>query len=319
MASHNRVTIFLLTGTLALISVACSRVNSLWGSDEPQEPVAVSSSPAEPTDDFEPVATPTTQPPLDPKKAYEQALDAAYSAATISQSAQSADDWKLVISRWQEAIKLLKQVPSSSSFHAIAQTKLAQYQGNLRIAQQQAARPRPSAPAGRAIATAPGSVFRPVNRSAAESPSPQASDTESKSESDTGTESKTDTGSPAVFKVPIKRRASGTPIIDVTFNGGQTFEMVVDTGASGTVITQAMAKRLNVVPQGEVTADTASSKGIKLRTGKVQSIAVQGLVAKDVQVAIAGPQLDLGLLGQDFFGSYDVLIRQNDIEFQPRQ
>ncbi|MHC5830812.1 MAG: retroviral-like aspartic protease family protein, partial [Nostoc sp.] len=45
----------------------------------------------------------------------------------------------------------------------------------------------------------------------------------------------------AVFTAPIKRRIGGTPIVEVTFNGQQKFEMIVDTGASGTVITQEMA------------------------------------------------------------------------------
>ena len=44
-----------------------------------------------------------------------------------------------------------------------------------------------------------------------------------------------------VFRVPIKRRSGKTPVIDVTFNGNQVFEMILDTGASGTLITQQMA------------------------------------------------------------------------------
>jgi predicted aspartyl protease len=94
--------------------------------------------------------------------------------------------------------------------------------------------------------------------------------------------------------------------------------MIIDTGASGTVITQAMAQSLGVVPEGEVTADTASGRGIKFRTGKVQSIAVEGVVAKNVRVAIGGPDLELGLLGQDFYGNYDVWIKKNVIEFHRR-
>jgi predicted aspartyl protease len=118
-----------------------------------------------------------------------------------------------------------------------------------------------------------------------------------------------------VFKAPIKRRAGRTPVIDVTFNGGQTFEMIVDTGASGTVITQAMANRLGVVSEGKVLADTASKQGVQFLTGTVRSIAVAGVVARDVKVAIAGPELQLGLLGQDFYGKYDVWIKQDVVEF----
>ena len=94
--------------------------------------------------------------------------------------------------------------------------------------------------------------------------------------------------------------------------------MIVDTGASGTFITQAMAEKLSVVADSEVTADTASAKGVKFRVGKIKSIGVAGVVAKDVSVAIAGPDLDTGLLGHDFFGNYDITIKRDFIEFQSR-
>ena len=56
-----------------------------------------------------------------------------------------------------------------------------------------------------------------------------------------------DTG---VYRIPIKRRSGNTPIIDVTFNGQKTFEMIFDTGASGTLITQSMANALQLKPSG---------------------------------------------------------------------
>lgn len=309
MPSLDRAAILLLSGTLALINVGCSQVNSLWSFNEQPEPVAsVSPSPADDlADDPEPVATPISQPPLSAKDTYERGLDAAYSAASLGQSAQSPEDWQLVMSRWQEAIKLLKGVPSSSPYHAIAQSKIAEYQSNLRIAQQQAT--RPSDPSRTIVATAPGTVALPLTPSPTKTPSTAGAPTPSK----------TNTANPeGVIKVSIKRRAGQTPVIDVTFNGGQTFEMIIDTGASGTVITQAMAQSLGVVREGEVTANTASGKGIKFSTGKVESIAVEGIVAKDVRVAIGGPDLELGLLGQDFLGNYDVWIRKDVVEFHQR-
>jgi aspartyl protease family protein len=59
-----------------------------------------------------------------------------------------------------------------------------------------------------------------------------------------------------VFQAKIKRREANIPVIEVTFNGKQKFEMMVDSGASGTVITPAMAKALGVVLQGTVQAQT---------------------------------------------------------------
>ncbi|HEY9606929.1 MAG TPA: retroviral-like aspartic protease family protein [Allocoleopsis sp.] len=325
-ALRNRAVILLFSSTLAVMSVACSRINSSQHSESPQAPVATvptPSPPADSADNPEPVATPSSQPKLSDKEAYEQAVDAALSAESIGQSAQSPDDWRLVISRLQEAIKLLNQIPSSSPYHAPAQSKLAQYQKNLRLAQQRSTHPGSSSASKTAIALTPGTVFQPVGPSSqtpgASSPTAKSTpEADSTDESTDDTESTTNTASPQIFKAPIKRRMHQTPVIDVTFNGKQTFEMVVDTGASGTVITQAMAQRLGITPSGEVTASTASAKGVKLRTGKVQSIAVAGAVVKDVQVAIGSPDLEIGLLGQDFYSKYDVLIRQNVVEFHPR-
>jgi len=121
-----------------------------------------------------------------------------------------------------------------------------------------------------------------------------------------------------VFSAPIVRRASGIPIIQVTFNSTKPFDMMVDTGASGTLITQQMAKILGVKQDGFIQINTASARGVKIPTGVVNSIEVDGAVVQNVKVAIAGPELDVGLLGHDFFGQYDVTIKENIVEFRRR-
>jgi predicted aspartyl protease len=72
-------------------------------------------------------------------EAYNRAMDIAVGASTISKSAVSRDDWKLVANSWQQAINLLKQVPASSPQHTIAKKKLSQYQLSLADAKQKAA------------------------------------------------------------------------------------------------------------------------------------------------------------------------------------
>ena len=124
-------------------------------------------------------------------------------------------------------------------------------------------------------------------------------------------------GNPKVFQAKIKRRAAGTPVIDVTFNGNKTFEMIVDTGASGTLITQRMASALGVRSVGKIKAGIADGSVVEFDLGRVQSIGVGGAIVKNVEVAIA-KQMDIGLLGHDFFGNYDVKIKQNVVEFYPR-
>lgn len=118
--------------------------------------------------------------------------------------------------------------------------------------------------------------------------------------------------------VPIKSRLGGIPIVDVVFNNSQTFEMLVDTGASGTVITEAMAKALGVETAGIAQIDTASGRGVEFPLGIVSSIDVGGASIQNVTVGIAS-QLDRGLLGQDLLGQYDVTIRDGLLEFQPRE
>ncbi|MDY7012053.1 MAG: retropepsin-like aspartic protease [Cyanobacteriota bacterium] len=119
------------------------------------------------------------------------------------------------------------------------------------------------------------------------------------------------------FRIPIKRRDRGTPVIDVRFNGQYTFEMLLDTGASHTVITPAMAQRLSLEPRGVAVADTASATGVEFPIGLVESMQVGSVAVNDVLVAVS-PALTLGLLGQDFYGNRDVIIRENYVEFWSR-
>jgi predicted aspartyl protease len=123
---------------------------------------------------------------------------------------------------------------------------------------------------------------------------------------------------PGVFQAPILRRQGGIPVISAVFNDSQPFEMMVDTGASGTVITPIMAELLGIVPTGRGKADTPSQKGVEFDIGLLSSIAVGGATANNLAVAIA-PALEIGLLGQDFFSQYDVTIKEDVVEFRIRE
>ncbi|WP_254625987.1 TIGR02281 family clan AA aspartic protease [Nostoc sp. TCL240-02] len=120
-----------------------------------------------------------------------------------------------------------------------------------------------------------------------------------------------------VFRVLIKRRFGGTPVIDVTFNDKKTFEMIVDTGASGTIITQSMANTLKLQTTGTMQAQIADGSEVEFPTSKVKSIAAGGVTANNLQVAIA-PKASIGLLGHDFFGKYDIKILEREVEFHHR-
>ncbi|MEH1822113.1 MAG: hypothetical protein V7L31_24065 [Nostoc sp.] len=83
-------------------------------------------------------ATPQAPPQADP---YPDATSKAIGAATISQSAHSSDDWKLVAQMWQEAIALMKSVPNTSSNYAVSRKKAEEYQRNLAYANKQVIKP----------------------------------------------------------------------------------------------------------------------------------------------------------------------------------
>lgn len=241
--------------------------------------------------------TVTRSPAIDPVTAFRLGRQKAAGALSISQSAQSQDDWKLVVNRWQQAIDLLQAIPAISDQYVQAQALLVEYEHQLSRAQQQAARPTQTAPPPQTEIVV-GDPSQPVSAD--------------------GRDHNTSVGA-KVFQAKIKRRDGGTPIIEVMFNGKQPFEMIVDTGASGTVITQRMATTLGVTPTGYTQVDTVSQKGIRVPLGTVRSMEVNGMIVKDVKVAIAGTELGIGLLGHDFFGSYDITVKQDVVEFRTRE
>jgi aspartyl protease family protein len=120
--------------------------------------------------------------------------------------------------------------------------------------------------------------------------------------------------------VLIKRRSAGVAIVDVKFNGRRSFEMMVDSGASKTVITRSMAKALGINTShvvGTLGASTANGY-VEFPIVYVSAMEVGGLKSYQVPVAVAGPDMDMGLLGQDFLQKYDFTFRGNRIEFHKR-
>jgi predicted aspartyl protease len=294
--------LMLLTSLLVYGNVACQRDSDLnvqsTASPPPTTPVKAKASQPNPTS---PLAKPTSA-PTDP---FQLAIDRASSAYRMGKSAQSSDDWRLVEKRWQQAIELLKSVPVSSPRQAQVKQKLTAYQQNLAYAQRQANRSTTVLNPDGVIVISPELLpqRRPQPSGPIAAAVPQAA---------------SPVQSSGVFHAPIVRREGNTPVIRVMFNNSQPFEMIVDTGASGTLITRQMANTLGVVAVAQANVDTASQRNVIFPLGYVQSIEVGGAVANDVLVAVAGPELDVGLLGHDFFGHYDVTIRENEVEFRER-
>jgi predicted aspartyl protease len=309
---------FILFSSLILLSTGCT--NRLLNQDSGEEIASTMVDSAIPTAITNLTAAPVAKNSSEavatrPSVHYQQGIDRASSAFVLSRSAQSQDDWSLVARRWQQAIDLMNAVPASSPTYPQAQAKVKEYQINLAYAQKQANRSTTANASGNRVTirsqpailpspVAPTPVAPPVAAAARPPIVPP-------NPSPTVTQQRT-------FYAPIVRREGNTPVIQVTFNAAQTFDMIVDTGASGTLITDRMAQLLGVVPVAATRVDTASESGVIVPLGYVNSIEVNGAKTQNVMVAIAGPQLSTGLLGHDFFGNYDVTIREHEVVFRER-
>jgi predicted aspartyl protease len=222
------------------------------------------------------VAEPAPVPPSATPDSFREAVNRATSAVAIGQSAQSKADWQLAASRWQQAIALMDQVPSSSPNSAQAQTKAQEYKQHLAAAQNRAT----------------GSIAP----AAALTPAPKAA-------------------LPAglVAQIPIQRRQGGTPIVSVTLRGSsgtQTFPMLFDTGATGTLVTVEMDQAVGATIVGTTQARIADGSVVSLPIAYVDAVELGGLRREQVIVAIGG---SYGLLGQDIYGEYGIAIGSHQI------
>jgi hypothetical protein len=81
-------------------------------------------------------------------EAFRWAVNRAMSAAELTQTADSRNEWSMVSAWWQEAIDLMGSVPQSHPKYQLAQQKVGEYQQNLAYAQTRiASKPEESASA----------------------------------------------------------------------------------------------------------------------------------------------------------------------------
>jgi len=120
-----------------------------------------------------------------------------------------------------------------------------------------------------------------------------------------------------VFEVPIERRQGNIPVVKVTFNDEKTVEMMVDTGASITLLPENIAKELGIEQEATIPLDTVGEQNVSTPVGRVKSIKVGEAKAENIAVGISS-SVPLGLLGQNFYGKYDVVIKEEVVEFRVR-
>jgi predicted aspartyl protease len=227
--------------------------------------------------------------------AYRDGINLASSAYALSQSAVSPDDWSLIASRWQQASDQLKQVGAKDKSYKTAQQKIAEYARNADHATAQL----------QALQQAVNEPMSPGRLALTRTSSPiEAATDSSKGAQRTSTQQ---------IRVPIVRRLHGTPVVQVLFNGDRSYEMILDTGASRTLITRQMADELGVVATEKMIAATASETEVTFDIGQMRSVSLGEVTLQNARVSI-GDSITVGLLGNDFLQGYDVTIRQEAVE-----
>jgi predicted aspartyl protease len=255
--------------TLGFLAWGLAGCDLLLGAGSTPPAASVSTSPPLLSAVSEPTPAPPAAPAPPTVDRFREAVNRATSAVAIGQSAQSTADWELAASRWRQAIALMEQVPPTSPNHSQAQAKAREYQQNLAAAQRRASGTIVPAPA----------------------PTPTTAQPEG-----------------LAARIPIQRRQGGTPVVGVTLQGAkgqQTFSMLFDTGATGTLITAEMAQAVGVTVVGETQARIADGSVVTLPIGVVNAVELGGLRREQVRVAIGGTY---GLLGQDIYGQYGIAI-----------
>lgn len=251
-------------------------------SNDPEEAGAIAAAEVAAADRSEPAAiAPAAAAPTSARATatapqpnyFSEGVTRAESAVAIGQSAQSPTDWDLAASRWQQAVQYMQQVPDTHPNYATAQQKVQEYGQNLAVAQKRAA----------------GEVAAPAQPATPDRPSG------------------------LVATISIVGKMGGTPVVPVTLTGDrgtQQFTMLFDTGASGTLITPAMAEAIGVIITGSATVTVADGRQVEIPVGYVDTLQVGDLVVRDIWVGIGG---DVALLGQDVYGDYGLSIGGSQI------
>lgn len=215
---------------------------------------------------------------------YQQAISRADAAKAIGQSALSKDDWFLVVNNLQDSVQMLKSIAPNSSEYILATKVLPKYERELATAKQ------------KAVGFQSKSTPKVVNL-------PQIATLPQNNQSN-------------MFSIPIAQKLGGIPVIEVSFNS-QKVLMLLDTGASRTLITKSIAQRLQLQASGSATAKTANGTAT-FSTTTIDKIKFGDGETNDVMVAVGQNDLPYGLLGHDVYDGYDITIKESSIEFRKR-
>jgi len=112
-------------------------------------------------------------------------------------------------------------------------------------------------------------------------------------------------------EVVLKRGLDGHYRAEALING-QKVNVLVDTGATGVAISQAVADKLNLKSVSAIRTNTANGTAVGYLV-RLQSVKLGGIEAKNVSASIApGLQGDV-LLGMSFLGRMDVRLYKGEM------
>ncbi len=115
---------------------------------------------------------------------------------------------------------------------------------------------------------------------------------------------------PRTFVVPLKRSGNAL-FVGATINGFVRVPLIVDTGASVTVIATKTAQRIGLNLDRAAMIPMRSASGVFLaHLTKVRSMRVGDAIVKDVEVIVhdVSPGREQGLLGMSFLDHFNVTI-----------
>jgi clan AA aspartic protease (TIGR02281 family) len=233
---------------------------------------------------------------------YQDALNTAAAARAVSETALAKEDWSLVADRWQESIGQLKAVPKNSINYPLAMKILPQFQQNLSHARQKAVN------------------FKAPKTDQSISDLKKSDPIKKISKTDKAADPQviiTKTEQTTSFSLPIISKNNDVPVVEVVINGSDRIPMMLDTGASKTLLTKGVAERLKLVSSGKTKAKTANGTA-EFDTVKLDSVEFgQGKVT-DLSVAVGDDNLNYGLLGHDVYKGYDITLTEDSVQFKKR-
>jgi clan AA aspartic protease (TIGR02281 family) len=230
---------------------------------------------------------------------YQEALNTAAAARSVSETAMAKEDWSLVADRWQESVKLLKMIPKNSINYPLAMKILPQYQQNLSYARQKATNYKPPSSDQKDLEST-----KKGNK--AEKPDPNIDSIKI-----------TQIDQSQSFSLPIVAKNNNVPIIEIVINGRDRVQMMLDTGASKTLLTKGVAERLKLASQGKTTAKTANGNA-EFDTVKLDSLEFGPGKVTNLTVAVGDNNLNYGLLGHDVYKGYDITLTEDSVQFKKR-